>query len=158
MTRRKNDSNLTAGFLGLDGAHALEGNVSNVKDFYDTGYRMIALVHFYDNEFAGSSTGDKKGGLKKPIAEDLIKELGKRKMILDLAYASHKTIDDVMNLYDQQPPYPLPGSVVSHIGIQEKCPRGERNLQDRHIKKIAKHGGLIGIGLWKGATCGENVE
>jgi len=157
VTRRKNNPNLTAGFLGLEGAHALEGDVNNVQEFYDTGYRMIALVHFYDNEFAGSSTGDEKRGLKKPKGEELIKELGKKKMILDLAHTSHKTIDDVMKLYDQQPSYPLPGIVVSHIGIQEKCKRGERNLHDQHIKKIAKHGGLIGIGLWEGAMCGKDV-
>ena len=62
-----------------------------------------------------------------------------------------------MDLYDNKPSYPLPGIVVSHIGIQETCQRGERNLQNRHIERIAQHGGLIGIGLWKGATCGDDV-
>ena len=57
-----------------------------------------------------------------------------------------------------KPPYPLPGIVVSHIGIHETCERGQRNLQTRHIKKITEHKGLIGIGLWKGATCGTDVE
>jgi len=143
MTRRHNTPFMTAGFLGLEGAHALEGDVSNLQEFYDTGFRMIALVHFFDNEFGGSSTGDERGGLKKPKGEELIKRLGQQKLILDLAHASHKTIDDVMDLYDSKPPYPLPGIVVSHIGIQETCERGERNLQSRHIERIAKHGGLI---------------
>jgi microsomal dipeptidase-like Zn-dependent dipeptidase len=157
MTRRKTTPFITAGFLGLEGAHALEGDVNNVQEFYDTGFRMIALVHFFDNEFGGSSTGDERGGLKKPKGEELIKRLGKQKLILDLAHASHKTIDDVMDLYDSKPSFPLPGIVVSHIGIQETCERGERNLQTRHIERIAHHEGLIGIGLWKGATCGEDV-
>ena len=158
MTRRHSNPDLTAGFLGLEGAHALEGDVNNVQEFFDKGYRMIGLVHFFDNEFGGSSTGDEKGGLKKPKGEELIKELGNQKVILDLAHSSLKTIDDVMELYNQQPSYPLPGIVVSHTGIQETCDRGERNLHTRHIVKIAKHGGLIGIGLWKGAVCGKNVE
>ena len=158
LTRRKKTSFFTAGFLGLEGAHALEGDVKNLQEFYDTGFRMIAVVHFFDNEFGGSSTGDQKWGLQKPKGEELIKELGYRKMILDLAHASHKTIDDIMGLYDSKPSYPLPGIVVSHIGIQETCERGERNLTNRHIKRIAQHGGLIGIGLWKSATCGEDVE
>ena len=157
MTRRKSTPFITAGFLGLEGAHALEGDVNNLQEFYDTGFRMIALVHFFDNEFGGSSTGDFKGGLKKPKGEELIKRLGEKKLLLDLAHASHQTIDDVMDLYDSQPSYPLPAIVVSHIGIQETCERGERNLQNRHIQRIAQHGGLIGIGLWKGATCGEDV-
>ena len=157
MTRRKNTPFITAGFLGLEGAHALEGDVNNIQEFYDTGFRMIALVHFFDNEFGGSSTGDFKRGLNKPKGEELIKRLGEKKLILDLAHASHQTIDDVMDIYDSQPSYPLPGIVVSHIGIHETCQRGERNLQNRHIKRIALHGGLIGIGLWKGATCGEDV-
>ncbi len=157
MARRKNTTFITAGFLGLEGAHALEGDVNNIQEFYDTGFRMIALVHFFDNEIGGSSTGDEKGGLNKPKGEELIKRLGKQKLILDLAHASAKTIDDVMDLYDSKPAYPLPGIVVSHIGIHETCQHGKRNLQHRHIKRIAQHGGLIGIGLWKGATCGEDV-
>ena len=157
ITRRKTTPLITAGFLGLEGAHALEGDVNNLQEFFDTGFRMIALVHFFDNEFGGSSTGDFKRGLKKPQGIELIKRLGEKKVILDLAHASHKTIDDVMDLYDSKPTYPLPGLVVSHIGIQETCARGERNLQNRHIKRIAKHGGLIGIGLWKGAMCGKDV-
>ena len=157
MARRKNTPFMTAGFLGLEGAHALEGDVNNLQEFYDTGFRMIALVHFFDNEFGGSSTGDFKGGLKSPQGEELIKRLGKQKLILDLAHASPKTLDDVMDLYDSQPSYPLPGIVISHIGIQATCPRGDRNLQTQHIERIARHGGLIGIGLWKGATCGTEV-
>ncbi|MDX1411364.1 MAG: membrane dipeptidase [Nitrospirales bacterium] len=156
LIRRKSTPFITAGVLGLEGAHALEGDVKNLQEFYDTGFRMIALVHFFDNEFGGSSTGDEKGGLK-PQGEELVKKLGEQKLILDLAHASHKTIDDVMDLYDIKPPYPLPGIVVSHIGIQETCERGERNLRARHIKRIAQHGGLIGIGLWKGAMCGTDV-
>ncbi len=157
LIRRKSTPFITAGILGLEGAHALEGDVKNLQEFYDTGFRMIALVHFFDNEFAGSSTGVERRGLKMPKGKELIKRLGKQKLILDLAHASQKTIDDVMDLYDHKPPYPLPGMVVSHIGIQETCERGERNLHARHIKKIAQHGGLIGIGLWKGAMCGTDV-
>ena len=158
ITRRKSTPLITAGFLGLEGAHALDGDVNNLQEFYKTGFRMIALVHFFDNEFGGSSTGNEKGGLKKPKGKELIKSLGKQKLILDLAHASPKTIEDVMDFYDSQPSYPLPGIVVSHIGIQESCERGDRNLQNRHIKRIAQYGGLIGIGLWKGATCGEDVR
>ena len=78
IARRKNTPFITAGFLGLEGAHALEGDVNNLQEFYDTGFRMIALVHFFDNEFGGSSTGDFKIGLKKPKGEELIKRLGEK--------------------------------------------------------------------------------
>ena len=47
--------------------------------------------------------------------------------------------------------------MVSHTGVDGTCP-GERNLSDDQLKRIAAHGGVIGIGFWRGATCGNDVD
>ena len=65
ITRRKTTPFITAGYLGLEGAHALEGDVNNLQEFYDTGFRMIALVHFFDNEFGRLVNRRCKGRIKE---------------------------------------------------------------------------------------------
>src|SRR5262249_33007304 len=47
LERRKTDAEIVAGFLGLEGAHALEGDVNNLDRLYDAGFRMIGLAHFF---------------------------------------------------------------------------------------------------------------
>ena len=43
--------------LGLEGAHALEGDVDNADVLFEAGFRMIGLVHLMDNEMSGSAHG-----------------------------------------------------------------------------------------------------
>lgn len=158
LAQRASRPDITAGFLGLEGAHALGDASSRLQDLYNEGYRMVGLVHFFDNAFAGSSSGDEKGGLNA-AGKQLIGELGTRHMILDLAHASPQTIDDVLNLYDHPPSQlTLPALVVSHTGIKGTCHREGLNLADSHIQRIGHHDGLIGVGLWDDAVCGRNVE
>ena len=70
-------------------------------------------------------------------------------MIIDLAHASSKTIDDVLAISTR----PV---VVSHTGVKGTCDNN-RNLSDEQIRAIAAKGGLIGIGYWDTATCGSDA-
>ena len=60
---RKSDQNQVAGILSIEGLHALEGDLSNLDVLYDAGYRMMGLVHFFDNRLGGSAAGEHKGGI-----------------------------------------------------------------------------------------------
>jgi membrane dipeptidase len=50
MKRRATNPACTAGFLGIEGAHALEGDLNNIDLFYDRGVRMMSPSHFFDND------------------------------------------------------------------------------------------------------------
>ncbi|MBX2963593.1 MAG: dipeptidase [Cyclobacteriaceae bacterium] len=145
---RKNNNMLTAGMLGLEGAHCLEANVDNLKDFYDAGVRYIGITHFFDNEWAGSAHGVEKGGLTE-AGKELIMKMEALGVIVDLAHASQQSIDDVLRITTR----PM---IVSHTGVRGACDN-QRNLSDRHIEAIGKRNGLIGIGLWETAVCGTDA-
>ncbi|HSG49753.1 MAG TPA: membrane dipeptidase, partial [Longimicrobiales bacterium] len=49
LARRDANEETVAGFLGLEGAHALEGDLANVDRLYQAGFRMFGLTHFFDN-------------------------------------------------------------------------------------------------------------
>ncbi len=149
LERRKSEGDLTAGFLGIEGAHALDGNLENLDALYDAGFRMIAPTHFFDNEIGGSAHGMKQGGLTE-MGKELIRRLEAKKMIVDLAHASQTVIKDVVVLSTR----PV---LISHTGVKGTCDNN-RNVSDEILRLVAGTGGIIGIGFWETATCGHDAK
>jgi membrane dipeptidase len=148
IDRRRADRNVVGGWLGLEGAHALNGKVENLDRLYNAGFRMIGLAHLADNEFAGSAHGVSKHGLTQ-LGRQLIRNMEAKGIIVDLAHSSPATIEDVLRISRR----PL---LVSHTGVKGTCDN-LRNLSDAQLRGIAATGGVIGIGFWKMATCGSDA-
>ena len=149
LDRRKREPSITAGFLGIEGAHALDGKLENIATLFDAGFRMMAPTHFFDTDMAGSAHGVEKGGLTEK-GREMIRRMESRRMILDLAHASPRTIADALAMATR----PV---VVSHTGVKGTCDN-RRNLSDDELRGIARTGGVIGIGYWETAVCGTDAE
>ncbi len=147
LHRRQTEPRLIAGMLSAEGAHPLEGKLENINAMYDAGYRMIGLVHFFDNELGGSAHGVHKGGLT-PFGRDVVHAMENRSIIVDLAHASPELFADVLAMAAR----PV---VVSHTGVKGTCDN-VRNLSDKELRAVAKNGGLIGIGFWETAVCDKS--
>jgi len=148
IARRKTDENITAGFLGIEGAQALEGKIENIDTVFNAGVRMIGLTHFFDNELGGSAHGVSHGGITG-FGQEALKKMEQLKIIVDLAHAAPKLIDDI--LASAKNPV-----IVSHTGVKGTCDN-VRNLSDKHLTQIAQNGGLIGIAMFDQAICGSGV-
>ncbi len=148
LAKRRAQSGVSAGWLTIEGAHALEGELANLDVLYDAGFRMIAPTHLADSEIGASASGESRAGLTA-LGEKWVSAMEHRKMIIDLAHASTQTMNDVLRLASR----PV---IVSHTGAKGTCDNN-RNLSDEQIKRIAEHGGLIGIGFWQYATCGADI-
>lgn len=149
LERRRQEVGLTAGLLGVEGAQVLEGKAENVDVLFAAGFRMMSPTHFFDNEVGGSAHGIAKGGLTA-LGRDVIRRMERLRMLVDLAHASPRTIDDVLD----QATRPV---VVSHTGVKGTCDN-VRNLSDEQLRGIARTGGVIGIGYWDTAVCGEDAR
>ena len=148
VKRREANPRITAGLLSIEGAHALDGKLENLDVLYSAGYRMMSPSHFFDNDIGGSSAGVEKTGLTEK-GREWVRQMEARHMVIDLAHASAKTIDDVLAMATR----PV---VVSHTGVKGTCDNN-RNLSDDQIRAVAGKGGLIGIGYWDTATCGKDA-
>ncbi|HQZ94996.1 MAG TPA: dipeptidase [Pyrinomonadaceae bacterium] len=137
------------GWLGIEGAHALDGKLENVDVFFDAGFRMMSPSHFFDNEVGGSAHGVEKYGLTE-LGKSVVRRMESKGMIVDLAHASPKTIDDVLAIATK----PV---AVSHTGVRGTCDN-QRNLTDDQLRRIAATGGVIGIGFWDTAVCGDDAK
>jgi microsomal dipeptidase-like Zn-dependent dipeptidase len=149
LDRRISEPHITAGFLGIEGAQALEGNLDNIDVLFDAGFRMMSPSHFFDTDIGGSAHGVEKGGLTEK-GKEMVSRMEARHMIVDLAHASEKTIDDVVAIATK----PV---FVSHSGVKGTCDN-QRNLSDEQLKGIAGTGGVIGIGYWDTAVCGKDAK
>jgi membrane dipeptidase len=161
---RRRNSALIAGFLGLEGAHALQTDLScgnevsvnlrNIEVLFNAGFRMIGLVHLFDNVFGGSSDGVAKYGLTG-LGKALIKRMGELRMIVDLAHASPALIHDTTVFINTlaRPP----ALAVSHTGVRGTC-NNNRNISDDNLIKIIESGGIVGIGFFPRAVCGASVH
>lgn len=145
ITANRNEFTMSSGLLGLEGAHPLEGKISNVEYVFDKGARMVGLVHFFDNELGGSAHGINKGGLTD-FGRQCVKEFEDRNIIIDLAHSSETLFLETLKIAKN----PV---VVSHTGVKGTCDRG-RNLSDEQILALAANGGIIGIAFFEETMCG----
>ena len=148
IERRATGLNSTAGLLGVEGAHALDGNLDNLDRLFAAGVRMMAPTHLADNDMGGSAHGTTKGGLTAK-GQELVRRLEAKRMVVDLAHSSPQAFDDAIAMVTR----PV---VVSHTGVVGTCANG-RNLSDEQLKAVAGNGGVVGIGYWETATCGSDA-
>jgi membrane dipeptidase len=148
LERRAADRSAVAGILAIEGAHALDEDVANLGRLDRAGYRIVGLAHFFDNAFAGSAHGIAKGGLTA-AGRDLVVELERRRILVDVAHASAATIDDVLAVATR----PV---IASHTGVRAVADNA-RNLTDEQLRGIAATGGMVGIGFWPTASGGDDA-
>ncbi|HYM83658.1 MAG TPA: membrane dipeptidase, partial [Candidatus Dormibacteraeota bacterium] len=139
---------LTAGLLSIEGAHALDDDAANVEVVAEAGVRMISPAHFFDTAFGGSAHGVERYGLTA-AGRDMLRRMEARGILLDVAHASPRTVDDAVALATR----PV---VASHTGLRGIADN-VRNLSDGHLRAIAATGGLVGIGFWEAACGGRDA-
>lgn len=138
-----------AAFLGVEGAQPLEGKLLNINDLYGAGIRMMAPTHFTDTAVGGSASGMSKGSLTT-LGREWVKSMESMNMLIDLAHASPATLLDVTRIANRL-------VIVSHTGVKGTC-NNPRNLSDEELRAVARTGGVVGIGLWQTATCGDDAS
>ncbi len=147
--RKERGERVLAIVSAVEGAHILDGDINNFDTLIDYGVRMISLTHHFDNEAGGSSGGWDRYGITD-FGREIVAIATERGVVLDLAHASEKLVDDVLAFSDA----PM---VFSHGGIRGIC-ESDRNVSDRNIRRIAANGGLIGVSLYSEGQCGDDVS
>ena len=148
LVRRAGDPTIVAGLLAIEGGQALDGEIGNLDRLDSAGFRLFGIAHFFDTVFSGSAHGLRKGGLTS-TGRDLVVELERRRMIVDVAHASSATIDDVLEMAVR----PV---IASHTGVRGVADNA-RNLPDEQLRGIAATGGVVGIGFWPTAAGGDDA-
>jgi membrane dipeptidase len=123
--------------LHLEGGEALGNDLNRLTELFELGVRSIGLTWNYRNLIAaGVLEPDDNEGLS-PFGREVVKELNRLRMAIDLAHISPTAFYDVIDL-SSLPPY------VSHANAYHLCPH-PRNLTDHQLKMLRDAGGIIGV-------------
>jgi len=122
--------------LALEGADSII-NLDYLYKYYDQGLRSIGLSHFGPGRYAAGTHSDGSGVTKLGI--ELLKEMSKLNLILDLTHLTDKGFFEALDIYD--------GSVIaSHQNCRSLVP-GERQFSDEQLKQVIDRNGVIGGAL-----------
>lgn len=123
--------------LGVEGAHALEGDVARVRQLHARGVRFMSLTHLGNNELGGTSTPLMGNRPLTPLGHQVLDEMAAVGMALDVSHASEATLKDVLA-------HPTARPFSSHTGVRGGFDLW-RNLPDWALRRIADRGGVVGI-------------
>lgn len=133
-------ANKIAAVLSIEGGEALQGDLGVLRMLYRLGVRSICLTWNHRNEIADGVKDESSGGGLTPFGREVVKEMNRLGMLIDLSHISKTGFWDVLECTSA----PV---IVSHSNAQRLCAH-RRNLTDKQIMAVKDNGGVIGINLY----------
>jgi membrane dipeptidase len=123
--------------MGVEGGHMMGNDLSVLRTFAALGVRYLTLTHMDNNEWADSSTDKPAHNGLTDFGKEVIREMNRLGIMVDISHVSDKTFSDVLET-SKAPVF------ASHSSCRALCV-APRNMTDDMIRDLAKHGGVIQI-------------
>jgi membrane dipeptidase len=124
-----------ASLLGMEGGHAIEDSLGALRAYYDLGVRYMTLTHNVHTSWADSQALPPVHGGLTPFGEQIVLEMNKLGMLVDLSHTSDGTMDDALRV--SQAPV-----IYSHSSARALCDV-PRNVPDDILKRLKANGGVV---------------
>jgi membrane dipeptidase len=137
--RKQFESGLISLPMGMENGSPIEGDLLNLKHFYDRGIRYITLTHSLSNHISDSSYDENRqwNGVSE-FGTEVIREMNRLGIMIDVSHVSDDAFWQIMELSET----PL---IASHSSARHFTPGFERNMSDEMIIALAENGGVIQI-------------
>ena len=139
--RRAHGQGKIAALMGAEGGHMIGNDIRIVRIFADLGVRYMTLTHFYNNEWADSSTDKPVHNGLTDFGKEVVRQMNRQGMLVDISHVSDKTFYDALEVSKA----PM---IASHSSCRALC-NHPRNMTDDMIKALAAKGGVIQINYEK---------
>jgi membrane dipeptidase len=123
--------------MGIEGGHMIGNDIRMVRVYSALGVRYMTLAHFYNDEWADSSTDKPAHNGLTDFGKDVVREMNRQGMLVDISHVSDKTFYDALEV-SKVPP------IASHSSVRA-ISNHPRNMSDDMIKALAAKGGVIQI-------------
>jgi membrane dipeptidase len=127
--------------IGVEGGHMIGNDIRVLRTFGDLGVRYMTLSHFYNDEWADSSTDKPAHNGLTDFGKDIVREMNRQGIMVDISHVSDKTFYDALEVSKA----PL---MASHSSCRALC-NHPRDMSDDMIKALAAKGGVIQINYEK---------
>ena len=128
--------------LGIENGLALNGQLQNLRHFAQRGIVYMTLCHNGDNDICDSARGCMTHNGVSQFGQQVIREMNRLGIMVDLSHASEKSFYDALKISDQ----PI---VCSHSSCRALCDH-PRNLTDEQMRALAAKGGVMQVTLYNG--------
>jgi len=135
--RRAHAQGKIAALIGVEGGHMIGNDIRVLRMFGDLGVRYMTLTHFYNDEWADSSTDKPAHNGLTDFGKDVVREMNRQGIMVDISHVSDKTFFDALEVSKA----PL---IASHSSCRALC-NHPRDMADDMIKALAAKGGVIQI-------------
>src|SRR6185503_21383115 len=126
-----------AALMGMEGGHMINDDLAQLRKYAGLGVRYLTLTHFGNNNWADSSTDKPAHNGLTPFGKDVVRELNKLGVMVDISHVSDKTFSDALAVTSA----PV---IASHSSCRVIA-NHPRNMTDDMMRALAKNGGVIMI-------------
>ncbi|MFQ6004853.1 MAG: dipeptidase, partial [Woeseia sp.] len=124
-----------ASLLGLEGGHSMGNSLGALRAYYDLGVRYMTLTHFHTIDWADSATGNLRHDGITPFGVEVVREMNRLGMIVDISHVSEATMSDVLGV--------TAAPVIFSHSSARALANHVRNVPDRILERMPKNGGVV---------------
>lgn len=124
-----------ASLIGIEGGHTIVNSLGVLRAYYDLGVRYMTLTHYHSNDWADSATDTARHKGLTGFGKEVIGEMNRLGMIVDLSHVSAGTMNDVLDVTEA----PV---IYSHSSARALT-RHKRNVPDDILKRVTSNGGVV---------------
>lgn len=124
-----------ASMLGMEGGHAIENSLGALRSFYRLGARYMTLTHSANIDWADSCCEDPELGGLSPFGQEVVREMNRLGMLVDISHVSPATMNDVLDIS-------LAPVIFSHSSAYALTDH-VRNVPDAVLRRMPENGGVV---------------
>jgi membrane dipeptidase len=124
-----------ASLIGVEGGHCINNSLAVLRQLYMAGARYMTLTHRSNTDWADAATAPPKFKGLNAFGEDVVHEMNRLGMLIDLSHVSADTMNKVLDI--SQAPV-----IFSHSSARAIDPH-VRNVPDDVLKRIPQNGGVV---------------
>lgn len=148
--RRIAGSGRIAALIGVEGGHTIENSLEILRQFYERGVRYLTLTHASNTDWADASTDEPVHGGLTEFGEDVVREMNRLGMFVDISHVSEEAMNDVLRV--SQAPV-----IASHSGARAINAHA-RNVPDAVLARMRENGGVVMVNFYSGFVVPEAAE
>jgi membrane dipeptidase len=135
--RRAASERKIAALMGMEGGHMINDDLGQLRKYAALGVRYLTLTHFKNNNWADSSTDKPAHNGLTPFGKDVVRELNKLGMMVDISHVADKTFYDALAI--------TKAPVIASHSSCRAIAHHPRNMTDDMLRALAKNGGVVMI-------------
>ena len=124
-----------ASLIGMEGGYSIDDSLGLLREFYDSGARYMTLTHSKTTTWADSATDAPRWGGLSPFGEQVVKEMNRLGMMVDLSHVSEETMQDALRISTA----PV---IFSHSSARAVTDHA-RNVPDSILRQMKDNGGVV---------------